>query len=94
MKHVQALLNNTWIEKCEGLWGGNIVLAAKLNQEYIQNIDDFICRMCVSYKKLYGITKLFNLPNSCCNNSISTVGAGSNKIWIICLDARQGYHQI
>ena len=50
--------------------------------------------MCVSYRKFNGSTKTLNSPIICCDDAISTVGAGSNKIWIISLDARQGYHQI
>ena len=94
MDQVQALLNNVWIEKREGTWGSRIVLAAKLHQEHIQKIDDFIWIMCVSYRKLNGIAKLFEFPILCCNDAIITVSARSNKICIISLDARQGYHQI
>ena len=50
--------------------------------------------MCVSYRKLNGIAQTFQFPIPCCDDTISTVGAGSNKIWIISLDARQVYHQI
>ena len=94
MEKLQYLLNNVWIEKCGRPWGGSIVLAAKPHQEHIQNIDDFIWIMCVSYRKRIGIDKHFGFPIPCCDDAISTVGARSNKIWIILLDARQGYHQI
>ena len=40
------------------------------------------------------MTKTFDFPIPRCDDAISTVGAGSNKIWTIILDARQGYHQI
>ena len=50
--------------------------------------------MCVSYRKLNGINKPFDLPITRCDDAICTVSAGLNKIWIISLDARQGYNQI
>ena len=38
MEQVQALLNNLWIEKCEGHWGRSIVLATKPHQEHIKTL--------------------------------------------------------
>ena len=56
MEHVKTLLENDWIEKCECPWGSSIVLADKPYQEHVKNIDNFIWRMCVSYKILNVIT--------------------------------------
>ena len=50
--------------------------------------------MCVSYRKLNGITKTFDFPILPCDDDISTVVSRSNKISIISLDARQLYYQI
>ena len=50
--------------------------------------------MCVFYRKLNGITKPFYLTTPLCYDTISTLGAGLKKIWIVSLDARQVYHQI
>ena len=50
--------------------------------------------MCVSYRKLNDIKKPFEFPIPSCDDAIGTVSSVSNKIWIISLDARQGYHQI
>ena len=94
VEQVQALLNNVWMEKCGVPRGSIIVLASKPHQENILNIDDFIWRMCVYYRKLNSITNTFEFPILPCDGDISTVGAGSNKIWIISLDARQLYYQI
>ena len=47
MEQVQDFLNNVWIETREGPWGRSILLAVKSHPEHIQNIDDFIWRMCV-----------------------------------------------
>ena len=94
LEQVQTLIKNVWIEKCGEPWGSRIVWAGNLHQEYIQNIDDFIWRMCVSYTKLNDITKTFEFPIPRCDDAIRNIGAVSNKIRIISLDARQGYHQI
>ena len=94
MEQVQALLNNVWMEKCGGPWGRSIFLASKPHQEHIINIDGFIWRMCVSCRKINGITNTFEFPILRCYNDISTVGARSNKTWIISLNARQLYYQI
>ena len=94
MKQVKTLIGNNWIERCEGPWGSSIVLAAKPHQEHILNIDDFIWYICVSYRRLNSITKPFEFPIPRCDDAIGSVGTGSSKIWIISLDARQGYHQV
>ena len=82
------------MEKCGGPWVGSIFLSEKPHQVHIQNIDDFVWIMCVSYRKHNGITKPFEFPIPHCDDDISTTGSRSNKIWIVSLDARQGYHQI
>ena len=50
--------------------------------------------MCVSYRKHNGIAKPSEFPIPSCDDAISTIGSGLNKILIISLDAIQGYHQI
>ena len=50
--------------------------------------------MCVLYQKLNSITKPSELTILRCDDAISSVGAGSTKICITILDARQGYHQV
>ena len=71
-----------------------IVLAGKPHQESIQDIDEFVWRLCVSYRALNRITKPFQFPIPRCDDSIYLLGNGSGCIFIITLDARQGYHQI
>ena len=79
VEQVQALLNNVWMEKCGVPRGSITVLASKPHQEHILNIDDFIWRMCVYYRKLNSITNTFEFPILPCDDDISTFGAGSNK---------------
>ena len=94
MKSIRALLGNDWIELCFGAWGSSIVLAAKPHQEHVLDIKDFIWRMCVSYRKLNSITKPFQYPIPRCDDAISIMVVGTNCVWIITVDARQGYHQV
>ena len=94
LEQVQQLLINGWIEKCEGPWGSMVVLAQKPHQEHITDINNFVWRMCVSYRKLNAVTKPFQFPIPRCDAVIVILGCGADEIWIISLDARQGYHQI
>ena len=94
MEKVQQLLANGWAKQCKGPWGSLIKLSAKPHQEHITDIDEFIWRMCVSYQKLNGVTKSFQYPIPRCKDSVIILNAGAHRIWIITLDACQGYHQV
>ena len=94
LTQIAQLLSNKWIEPCGGPWGSMIVLAQKPHQESITNIDDFVWRMCVSYRRLNAVTKPFQFPIPRCDDAITILGTGASEIWVISLDARQGYHQI
>ena len=60
MKHIKAVLTNKWLRECSGgAYGAPIVLAPKPHQEDVENISDFIWRMCVSYRAL---NKIIYLP--------------------------------
>ena len=58
-KHIRVIKGNDWIEHCEGDWGSPIVLASKMHQESIDDINDFVWRMCVSYRNLSIVTQPF-----------------------------------
>ena len=63
MKHIKVLLHNKWIVECNsGAYGAPIVLVPKPHQEDVENIDDFVWRMCVSYRALNKITRPFEYP--------------------------------
>ena len=94
MTQIRQLLGNEWIDKCKGPWGSQVVLAPKPHQEKVESIEDFIWRMCVSYRKLNSVTKPFQYPIPRCDDSVTFMGVGSDIIFFISLDARQGYHQI
>ena len=94
MDLVQQLLANVYIKRCHGPWVSIIVLAAKPHQEHLLHIDEFICRMCVLYLRLIKITNTFKYPIQLCDDATTFVAVGSSEMWIITLDARQGYHQV
>ena len=87
-KELKKLRNNRWIRRCAGPWGSLIVLAAKPHQEHVSNIDDFVWRLCVSYRALNRITKPFQFPIPRCDDSVYLLGNGSVKVFFITLDAR------
>lgn len=95
MSNIETLLHNEWIRECQGPWGSMIVLAQKPHQETITQIEDFVWRMCVSYRKLNSITEPFQYPIPRCDDSVTIVGIQvGGKMYFISLDAKQGYHQI
>ena len=94
LTQVAQLLSNKWIEPCGGPWGSIIILAQKPPQESITNIDDFVWRMCVSYRRLNAVTKLFQFPILRCNDAITILGTGAGEVWVISLDAHQECYQI
>ena len=88
MEQINALLSNNWIEEYGGAWGSQIVLAVKPHQEHIDDIREFVWRMCVSYGGLNKVTKIFEYSISRCNDAILIFQVGSCLIWVITVDAR------
>jgi len=62
MTQIQVLLNNGLIRLCKGAWDSSIILAVKSHQEQVTNIDEFVWRMCVSYRRLNQVTLPFEYP--------------------------------
>ena len=50
--------------------------------------------MCVSYRRLNAVVKPFQFPISRCDDAITILRCSTVTIYIISLDACQGYHQI
>jgi hypothetical protein len=94
LQQQQALLANGWIRECYGPWGSLVVLAPKPHQEDIEDINDFVWRFCVSYRKLNSVTLAFEYPIPRCEDAIENFGDSAGKLYFISLDARSGYHQI
>jgi hypothetical protein len=63
-QQLEVLRSNFWSRRYGGPWGSMIVLAPKPHQENIDDIKDFIWRMCVSLRRLNRCTKPFTFYHS------------------------------
>ena len=81
---------------CVGSWGSSIILAAKPHQEQVINVDEFVWRMCVSYRRLNQVTLPFEYPAipRRCDNAINNFGDSNGRLYFISLDNKTGYDQI
>ena len=70
------------------------MLALKPHQEHVLQIEDFIWRICVSYRGLNKVTNPFEYPIVRCDAAIEDLGDGNGFLYFISLDAAQGYNQI
>ena len=91
MENIKTLLHNSWIEECGGPWGSMIVLAPKPHQEHVTDINDFVWRMCVSYRKLNAVTRPVKYPIRRCDDAILQIGEAR---FFIKMDLDSGYWQI
>ena len=57
--HIQILEDNDRICDCEGAWVWLLLLALKLRQEECTDINDFVWRLCISYRPLNSVAKSF-----------------------------------
>jgi hypothetical protein len=94
MTQIQVLLDNGWIRPCYGPWGSLIVLATKPHQEQVTDVNDFVWRMCVSYRRLNQVTLPFEYPIPCCDDAIDNFGDSNGRLYFISLDNKTGDHQI
>ena len=88
--HIYQLENNNWIRAFAGPWGP----FAKLQQESCFNIDKLVWRLCVSYRPINSVARLFEFPILRCSNIIENLGDSYGSLFFILLDARSSYHQI
>ena len=93
MDQIKSFQGNHWVCECDGAWGSQIVLAAKPQQEHIDDIKQFVWWMCVSYRGLNKVTKIQENPIPRCDMAITIFQTGSSRMWIITIDTKQGYHQ-
>ena len=82
-EYIEALDKNKWIRECKGAWGSMTLLAPKPNQEGVINVNDFVWRLCVSYRGLNRVTKSFMFPNSRCADSIKDFGDSNGIIFLL-----------
>ena len=85
-----GLKHNGIIEEDKGPWGAMIVLAAKPNQAQV-HWNDYVWRMCVSYRKLNSITRPYKFPIRRCDDAILSIGEAQ---FFIKMDLDSGYWQI
>ena len=50
--------------------------------------------MCVSYRGLNKVTKLYKYPIPRCDMAVTIFQMGSSTMWIITVNAKQDYHQV
>ena len=95
MDHIKVLFDNNWIRECSsGPFGAPIVLAPKPHQENVDKIEEFVWRMCVSYRALNRITIPFEYPIGRCDDAVEDFGDSAGTLFFISIDCAQGYHQI
>jgi hypothetical protein len=92
MEQLKVLKANGWIRKCFGPWGSSIAPAAKPHQEHIHSIEDFIWRLCVSYRRLNQVTLPFEYRIPRCDDAIDNFGDSAGRLFFIALDNKTGYH--
>ena len=89
-KICDGLKHNGIIEPDRGPWGAMIVLAAKANQEDVI-WNEYVWRLCVSYRKLNSITRPFTFPIRRCDDAVHTIRHAN---YLIKMDLDSGYWQI
>ena len=86
--------NNNWIRDCAGPWGSILLLVTKPQQASCVDIDEFVWRLCISYRPLNSVTRSFEFLITCCSDSIEDLGDSYRNLFFISLDACSDYHQI
>ena len=96
MKQLNELIDMGWVSLFHELtgWLSMIVLAPKPHQEHIQNIEEFIWRLCVNYRGLNAVTLPYSVPIPRCDQAIDNFAPGAGHLFWISVDAKSGFHQI
>ena len=79
------------VEDDDGPWGSQIVLASKPGQED-KPWDEYIWRLCVSYRCVNQKVRIFEFPIQWCDNAIDKIPPWAKFFLMIDLDA--GYWQV
>jgi hypothetical protein len=92
-KCIEALakVGHIW-QITDGSWLFKALLAPKLHQEHIKNMDDFVWRFCVNYNPLNGVTPVIAYPIPRCDTAVFIEFSMGRFIWMF--DAPMGYHQL
>jgi hypothetical protein len=76
----------------DGCWLFKALLAPKLHQEHVRNIDNFVWRFCISYIPLNSITQIIAYPIPRCDSAINVEFSLGVLYWLF--NAPLGYHQL
>jgi hypothetical protein len=76
----------------DGLWLFKALLAAKLHQEHVQDIDKFVWKFCVNYIPLNSVTRIIAYPIPRCDSAINEEFGMGKYHWLF--DAPMGYCQL
>ena len=79
MDHIISLFDSDWIRECIESSGSQIVLTAKLNQEYIKNIKQIHMENMHTLPRLKQTSKLYEYLIPRCDTSITRFQIGSLK---------------
>jgi hypothetical protein len=90
-KLVEHLDNNDLVADDFGPWGAIIVLAAKAYQEDIP-WQDYIWRLCVSYRRLNQVVRPFTFPIRRCDDAVADIPPWAKHFLSFDLDC--GYWQV
>ena len=88
---VDALEDKALVEDDDGPWGALVVLAAKANQEHVP-WDQYIWRLCVSYRRLNQVTRPYAFPMRRCDDAVADVGPKAR--FYISVDLDSGFWQV
>ena len=64
------------------------MLAAKPHQESMNDVNEFAWRMCIYYRGLNKVAKVYEYPIPRCDMAVAIFEVGSSKMWIITIDAK------
>ncbi len=82
--HIRQIHDSQWLFKA--------LLAAKVHQEHISNIEDFVWRFCVNYIPLNQVTRQVAYPIPCCDCAVNLAFGIALFFWLF--NAPAGYHQL
>ena len=68
------------------------MLVPKPQKEGVIDIEDFVWRICASYRGLNKVINPFEYTIGRCDSSIKDLGDASGTLYSIVLDKAQGYH--
>ena len=91
IKLITRLEDNGMVEDDDGPWGSLIILAGKPGQDD-KPWDEYIWRLCVSYRFVNQKVQIFEFPFPCCNEAIDKIPPWAK--FFLMMDLNAGYWQV